>query len=134
MFFNRKLCGRQKFGKIKTSDRVNCYLEGVVKQNLFKSLRFTRNGLRRESPHQEHLRTDESYTNANLTFLMSSHFRTSKNVGSLIPGIIRTRIELLLSGSKFYFQLECFNFFWKSGSESLEKEGSTRISIAVTLE
>ncbi len=91
---NRKLSGRKNCGRKRcTTNRENRSLMRIVKQNRFKNMNFTRNGLRLGSRHQEPPHTDVSRNLATVV------------VRDVLPELRRRRTGLLPSGPKSSFQM-----------------------------
>ncbi len=99
---NAKLTGRKNLGRKRgTSNRETASLRiqsSKADSNTWES--FTRSGLKLESVHQESPRSDVFRKRA------TKPLWTRDNVRSILPGLWRKRIGLLLSGPKSSFQMK----------------------------
>ncbi len=93
-------------------------------------VKFTRNGLRLGSRHQEPPHTDVSRNLATVVvFLLLSHSWTTDNVRSVLPGLRTRRTGLLPSGPKSSFQMRA-SFVFHLETNVLESGGRVEKLIA----
>ncbi len=115
---NRKLSGRKKCRRKRyTTNREKRSLMRIVKQNRFKNLNFTRNGLRLGSRHQEPPHTDVSMNLATVV------------IRGVLLGLRRRRTGLFPSDPKSSFQMRA-SFVFHLETKVLESGGRVEKFIA----
>ncbi len=93
-------------------------------------MKFTRNGQRLGSRHQEPPHTDMSRNLATVVvFLLLSHSWTTDDVRGVLPGLRRRRTGLLPSGPKSYFRMRA-SFVFHLETKVLESGGRVEKLIA----
>ncbi len=110
---NRKLSGRKNGRKKCTTNRENCSLMRIVKQNQFKNL---------GELHKE-------WTEAGVKASRATTHLATVAIRGVLPGLRRRRTGLLPSGQKFSFQMRA-SFVFNLETKVLESGGRVEKLIA----